>query len=533
MVNGKPIMTYGGSGTPAAQGPRTRHGRFSRLMDGFSSYLPTENGKAPAAHTPAGNAPQAAAGPRPPVGGIPAALQARNQPGRVTEQAAPAVVQAALPPGGQSRAQARELARPGAKGTGPQGAYQAPVAQAERLPSRTSPRISDRPITGRGAFGMTDTRGIGRGGSTLAQRGALNYASPAANAARAQGLGAGQNPAVPTVQQYSPLSAGTGMTDVTGQSFLQYGFAAKNAELAMRNLGYVPGENRAIQTVARRLDPDPYSLRNLDYVPPGTTFGSTRPVDFPSGEDKARTAVLTRSHKRKADEMPANAYASKSLVKTFYATAEQGLGSLAAKFESGDDGIAAIGYDRKGGTSYGKYQIASRTGTMSNFISYLRSEAPDLAARLASAGPANTGGRSGKMPAEWRRIAAEDPDRFEKLQGEFIRTSHFEPAMQAIAAVTGVHFEKLPAALQEVLFSTAVQHGPAGATRIFSQAMRRVDADKLQAAASPSGRKAGQQLITQVYSLRAGQFSSSTAQVQAAVRNRLKQEMREAIGMLG
>ncbi|MEG2173400.1 MAG: hypothetical protein RRY29_09090, partial [Desulfovibrionaceae bacterium] len=37
-----------------------------------------------------------------------------------------------------------------------------------------------------------------------------------------------------------------------------------------------------------------------------------------------------------------------------------GIGGLAAQFESGKEGIAAVGYDRHGGTSYGKFQIASR-----------------------------------------------------------------------------------------------------------------------------------------------------------------------------
>ena len=45
-----------------------------------------------------------------------------------------------------------------------------------------------------------------------------------------------------------------------------------------------------------------------------------------------------------------------------------GLGSLSAKFESGTEGVAAIGYDRVGGTSYGKYQIASKPGTMDRFL---------------------------------------------------------------------------------------------------------------------------------------------------------------------
>jgi hypothetical protein len=172
---------------------------------------------------------------------------------------------------------------------------------------------------------------------------------------------------------------------------------------------------------------------------------------------------------------------------------------------------------------------------MDAFLSYLQDTAPDLAGRLRAAGPANTGGRNGKMPTEWRTIAAEQPARFEQLQSDFIRLSHFEPAMQNIVASTGLAFEKMPAALQEVLFSTAVQHGPFGATRIVTQAIQRVGAHKLQPESdknSTATRKAEEQLITQIYNLRAGQFISSTAQVQSAVRSRLKHEMREAIQML-
>ena len=36
------------------------------------------------------------------------------------------------------------------------------------------------------------------------------------------------------------------------------------------------------------------------------------------------------------------------------------VGHLSARFESGKEGAAAIGYDGHGGTSYGKYQISSR-----------------------------------------------------------------------------------------------------------------------------------------------------------------------------
>lgn len=377
-----------------------------------------------------------------------------------------------------------------------------------RLSQKNTPRISGRPITGRHNFGMVDTR------------------KQVAGRERPRGMErqrAGQNADNAYASRAKNLTGYDG-----GQSFVTQGFGGGNAELALRSLGYDIHETQPDTTYARRLDRDSgASVRN--------GFGRNRAGTFVDTDEAARIAVRAASHKRKPDAHITNSYPGRSLVHSFYTMADQGIGALAAKFESGSDGIAAIGFDRKGGTSYGKFQISSRAGTMRGFIDYLQNKAPDLAQRLRAAGPANTGGRSGRMPTEWRKIAAEDPARFEKLQEDFIRTSHFEPAMRTIAANTGVGFSEMPQALQEVLFSTAVQHGPFGAARIFSQALGSVDAQKLRGVgknATESFKRTGRQLIKQVYALRAGQFMSSTSGVRAAVRNRLSQEMNEALQML-
>jgi len=204
-------------------------------------------------------------------------------------------------------------------------------------------------------------------------------------------------------------------------------------------------------------------------------------------------------------------------------TQEDGLGSLAAQFESGKDGISAIGYDRVGGTSYGKYQIASRVGTMNGFLSFLDAEAPDIARQLRAAGPANTGSRRGKMPEVWQKIAAEQPARFEALQEKFIYDSHYAPALDALTRSAGIDPARLSPAMQEVLWSTAVQHGPAGAARIFNRAVSKGSFENMQAE---------RKLIDNVYAIRAEQFGSSTDQVRAAVRNRLRQEKGLALAML-
>ncbi len=202
----------------------------------------------------------------------------------------------------------------------------------------------------------------------------------------------------------------------------------------------------------------------------------------------------------------------------------QEIGALSAHFESGDKGPGVVGYDHNGGTSYGTYQISSRAGTMKLFMDYLSERAPDMAGKLKAAGAANTGSASGKMPEVWKKITAADPVRFSKLQYDFIEKSHYYPALQEISERTGLDISKAPRALQEVLWSTAVQHGPKGAANIFTKAVGRAQAKN-------DGVRMDQ-LIGSIYGLRAGQFGSSVHEVRAAVRSRFKEEGRLALAML-
>jgi hypothetical protein len=206
-------------------------------------------------------------------------------------------------------------------------------------------------------------------------------------------------------------------------------------------------------------------------------------------------------------------------------------GKLSAVFESGKQGAVCIGYDRVGGTSYGTYQIASRTGSMDRFLRFLRHEAPELASRLKRSGPANTGSRAGGMPEEWRRIAAEQPERFEKLQREFIKKDHYQPARNKILAATGLDIDQAPHAVQEVLWSTAVQHGPTGAARIFTRAIDAVEAvGSTESMGVEDSDFAG--LVSKVYDSRKGQFGSSSSRVRSSVRDRLSREEDMALTML-
>ena len=551
MVNGKPNLTFGGAAPVSDAKARQRTYIGGRNAENFASFLPAEPGRpgmssggrgaqgvqSPFAHGAAGT-PARSFLPQQQTAETPAlSAQTRLSPGSagnllqnslLSEALSPAgqgsaaaQPAAALPAGRQSRVEARALGQPGLQGMLPQNTATQPQGV-----SKPAPRISGVPITGRNNIGMIDTRKTVEQESLNTGRPVFKPESRALRNANAQ-LNSPAGAADPgsAFNRYTAMISNLGGLH-SPQSFVSHGFAGSNAALAMKQLGYDMHEAHSIAASAGKFEPDSRSVNNRVLPPATNTVART-------GRQDSRSRAAARMNA--PGSLPAGAYPEHSLVPGFYSSAGKGLGDLAAKFESGSEGIAAIGYDRKGGTSYGKYQIASRVGTMDAFISYLQDKAPDLAGRLHAAGPANTGGKNGRMPAEWRAIAAEQPIRFEQLQSDFIRTSHFEPAMRGVAESTGLAFENMPVALQEVLFSTAVQHGPSGATRIITEAVQRVGAQKLQPGGgkkSTAGKKAEEQLITQIYNLRAGQFISSTAQVQSAVRNRLKLEMREAIQML-
>ena len=394
---------------------------------------------------------------------------------------------------------------------------------------------------------MEDTRRTrSAGGSTLTRH--EDFSAPTAAALQAQGAFGPQGPQGQNGAPQGTFNQG-GMPAVApqGNAFLFQGLGGMGLSAQMgasSPQGYsynLTGQNdpRNMAALARALENSDKPLKTLNSLPGGLAYGAARGVQFPSREEGAIMAVRTAANRGSGLQgvpvLPENA--GKPLARALQSVGpETGMmvGTLAAKFESGSDGIAAIGYDRHGGTSYGKFQLSSRAGTMGNFVRYLEDKAPDMAKKLAAAGPANTGRRTGKMPEVWRDIAAAEPQRFEGLQDDFIRKSHFEPALQGIAESTGLAFDQMPPALQEVVFSTAVQHGPAGAARIVAKAVSRVGAGKIQQAQdSPENfKRTGRDLIKHIYSIRAGQFVSSTERVQAAAKSRLNNEMREALGML-
>ena len=183
---------------------------------------------------------------------------------------------------------------------------------------------------------------------------------------------------------------------------------------------------------------------------------------------------------------------------------------FAAGFESGPEGSAAIGYDKNGGTSYGKFQISSKAGTFPAFLQWLDKNGHEaVAEKLRASGPADTGSRKGQAPEVWRGLVASG-EITDDMQTAFIKESHIDPAMA-----------KLPQDVQKAIlsnpdmyrafFSTAVQHGADGAVKLITRNWEKAGGDKGA-------------FLDALYADRKTQFASSTGEVQASAAARFDRE---------
>ena len=195
-----------------------------------------------------------------------------------------------------------------------------------------------------------------------------------------------------------------------------------------------------------------------------------------------------------------------------------GLGAVAEKYESAGRGSGTVGWDKMGGTSYGKKQISSKTGAMTDYLKFLdKTGKGDVAKQLREAGiEKDTGSTGGKAVDVWKKLAAEGA--LGDSEGEFLKTQSFDVAKKGIkdkdlqARIDGSR------GLQEMLYSTAVQHGPGGAMKIMNSVFKKGMSDE--------------ELVKAVYKERGTKFSGSTANVQAGVMKRFGNEEKDIMSLI-
>lgn len=201
------------------------------------------------------------------------------------------------------------------------------------------------------------------------------------------------------------------------------------------------------------------------------------------------------------------------------------LGSLSAKYETGGRGPGTVstGAGDPGGVSYGSYQMASKMGVPTRFVT--QSGFPWLQDF------ANLTAGTAEFTAVWKRIATAQTDAFQKAQHEYIKKTHYDLLVAKVLSEDCVDVNTRTRAVQDVIWSTAVQHGPA--TPIIHRAC-----SSLSCKSSDSNYD--EQLIRAVYAERGKKkadgnlayFSRSSPSVQQGVANRFRNELQDALAML-
>lgn len=140
------------------------------------------------------------------------------------------------------------------------------------------------------------------------------------------------------------------------------------------------------------------------------------------------------------------------------------LGKLSSHFETGGKGPITIsgGVGDPGGVSYGSYQMTSQTmtsngqilvgGTVKLFVTGNDFPWCQNFANLTPGTPA--------FSAMWKQIVSANEEEFTKIEHRYIRATHFDIQIETILKNTNVDLRYHSHAINDVVWSAAVQHGP-------------------------------------------------------------------------
>jgi murein DD-endopeptidase MepM/ murein hydrolase activator NlpD len=285
------------------------------------------------------------------------------------------------------------------------------------------------------------------------------------------------------------------------------------SKIAMRNGVSLP---QLLQANPQIRDPNRIKVGDVINVPNDeVTTDNTKPL--PSNVPTATVPTATVP----TATVPTATAAAGALGKALADT----LGALSAKYETGGRGPGTVstGAGDYGGVSYGSYQMASKMGVPTRFVTQAGFPWLQDFANL-TAGTA-------QFTAVWKRIATQQTDAFQKAQHAYIKKTHYDVLVAKILSDDNLDVNTRSRAVQDVVWSTAVQHG--GATPIVHRACSTLSCKQTDP-------NYDEQLIRAIYAERGRKkpdgslayFSKSSAGVQTGVANRFKSELQDALAML-
>ncbi|USG65672.1 hypothetical protein NDK47_26840 [Brevibacillus ruminantium] len=152
------------------------------------------------------------------------------------------------------------------------------------------------------------------------------------------------------------------------------------------------------------------------------------------------------------------------------------LGSLSAAYESnGNPGTISTGKGDIGGKSYGAYQFNSKDKVIDHFFRWLEGKDKDIYNQLLAGFNADGKKIGSSFDQKFKEVAANDSDRFLELQHLYTKEKYYDVVDRALQKDIGFDISQRSAALQDVLWSRAVQHGGAGGAKVFKEALKNLD----------------------------------------------------------
>lgn len=146
------------------------------------------------------------------------------------------------------------------------------------------------------------------------------------------------------------------------------------------------------------------------------------------------------------------------------------LGDLSKNYESsGDPASVSSGCGDLGGRSYGMYQFASNAGIPQAFITWLKDQPEpfnNYGIVLEESGPVNSCG----FIEKWRELGIVDSIGFGQLQHDYTKAVYYDEAVETLLANLCFDVNNRSEALQQVLWSRAVQYSAGNMLELFSDA---------------------------------------------------------------
>ena len=187
------------------------------------------------------------------------------------------------------------------------------------------------------------------------------------------------------------------------------------------------------------------------------------------------------------------------------------LGILSKKYEApGGVGTVSTGVGDPGGVSYGSWQLSTNAGTLGAYLK----DTPEYAKFFGNARPGTP-----EFTQRWKEIAKADPKGFEKSQHDFLYKKNFKGVLDY---ATSKGIDTSSRAIQNVLWSQAIQHGLKGNKTIINNALKDVDP------------KNNEEVIKAIYQSRSSYVSGlkMDGRTKASCIRRYKNEGSDALAML-